>query len=103
MIEGFDNFEGESNRIQEAARDLEGSIPFADLFPSGFMHQYTQFDTIDELLSSGGFEINSPDDYEAIPDEDIDSHVAKTTKFDSWQEMLTHAIEDSYIIERLGL
>jgi hypothetical protein len=51
----------------------------------------------------GGFEINSEDDYEAIPDEDIDAHVAKTTKFDSWEEMLTNAIGDSYIIERLGL
>ena len=83
--------------------DLEGPIPFADLFPSGFMHQYTQFDSIDELLSSGGFEINSADDYEAISDEAIDAHVAKTTKFDSWQELLTNAIEDSYIIEKLGL
>lgn len=103
MIEGFDNFEGEANRLQEAAKDLEGSIPFSDLFPSGFMHRYTQYDSIDELLSSGGFEVNSEDDYEAIPDEDIDAHVAKTTKFDSWQAMLTNAIEDSYIIERLGL
>ncbi|HEY8909104.1 MAG TPA: hypothetical protein VIM51_02330 [Desulfosporosinus sp.] len=83
--------------------DLEGSIPLADLFPSGFMHQYTQFDSIDELLSSGGFNINSAEDYEAIPDETIDAHVAKTTKFDSWQDLLTHAIEDSYIIEKLGL
>ena len=45
MIEGFDNFEGEANHLQEAAKDLEGSIPFSDLFPSGFMHRYTQFDS----------------------------------------------------------
>ena len=59
MIEGFDNYEGESNRLQEAAKDLEGSIPFTDLFPSRFMHQYTQFNSIDELLSTGGFEVDS--------------------------------------------
>ncbi|SPF53138.1 conserved hypothetical protein [Candidatus Desulfosporosinus infrequens] len=103
MIESYDDFQGETNLPQEAATNLEGSIPFIDLFPSRFMHQYTQFDSIDELLSSGGFEVNSEDDYEAIPDEAIDAHVAKTTNFDSWREMLTNAIEDSYIIERLGL
>jgi len=103
MIEDFKNFVGESDHLQEAVKDLEGSIPFNDLFPSRFMHQYTQFDSIDELLSSGGFEVDSEDDYEAIPDEDIDAYVGKTTKFDSWMEMLTFAIEDSDIIERLGL
>jgi len=103
MIEGFDNFEGESYRLQEVANNSEGLIPFTELFTSEFMHQYTQFDSIEELLSSGGFEVNSEDDYEAIPDEDIDAYVAKTTKFDSWEQMLTNAIEDSYIIERLGL
>ncbi|MCO5388592.1 hypothetical protein [Desulfosporosinus sp.] len=70
----------------------EGSIPFTALFPSQFMQQYTQFKSIEELLSSGGFEVNSEEDYEAIPDEDIDAHVAKTTKFNSWKEMLTNAV-----------
>ncbi|MDR3602832.1 MAG: hypothetical protein P4L49_20535 [Desulfosporosinus sp.] len=101
MIKSFDDCD--SNPLQEASTDIEGSIPFTDLFPSRFMHQYTQFDSIEDLLAAGGFEVNSEDDYESIPDEDINALVAKTTKFDSWEEMLTNAIGDSYIIERLGL
>ncbi|MDR3540422.1 MAG: hypothetical protein P4L69_05565 [Desulfosporosinus sp.] len=89
--------------MNEGSDNSKGAIPFTDLFPSGFMHQYTQFNSIDELLFYGGFEVNSEDDYEAILDEDIDAHVAKTTEFNSWREMLTNAIEDSYIFERLGL
>lgn len=98
MIEGFDNFEVESNRHQKVANKEEDLILFTDLFTPEFMQQYTQFESIEELLLSGGFEINSEEDYEAIPDENIDAHVAKTTKFDTWKEMLTNAIEAKFSI-----
>jgi len=68
-------------------------ISFTELFTSDFMRQYTQYESIDELLSSGGFVVNSEEDYEAIPDEDIDAHVRRTTNFLSWKEMLTEAVE----------
>ena len=99
MIESCDNYEGESNPLQKAAMDLEGSITFTELFTSEFMQLYTQYESIEELLSSGGFEVNSEEDYEAILDEDIDAHVAKTTNFQSWKEMLTEAIEASFNIK----
>ncbi|HBV88168.1 MAG TPA: hypothetical protein DEF42_16310 [Desulfosporosinus sp.] len=57
------------------------------------MRHYTQYESIDELLSSGGFVVNSEEDYEAIPDEAIDAHVRKTTNFLSWKEMLTEAVD----------
>lgn len=81
--------------------DIEGSTFFTDLFTAEFMQQYTQFKSIDELLSSGGFVVNSEEDYVAIPDEEIDAHVAKTTRFSSWKEMLTDAIE-AYNLKRSG-
>ena len=91
MIENFDNSEGESN-----------AVSFTELFTPEFMRLYTQYESIEELLSSGGFEVNSEEDYEAIPDEDIDAHVAKTTNFRSWKEMLTEAIEVTFTLEKLG-
>jgi len=93
IIEGFDNTEGESNRLQKTGKNSEDPITFTELFTSEFMRLYTQYESIEELLSSGGFEVNSEEDYEAIPDEDIDAHVAKTTNFCSWKEMLTEAIK----------
>ncbi|WP_143159014.1 hypothetical protein [Desulfosporosinus lacus] len=57
------------------------------------MKLYTQYESIEDLLSSGGFEVNSEEDYEAISDEDIDAHVSKTTNFSSWREMLTEAVD----------
>lgn len=99
MIEGFNNFEVDSIQQQKAAHDVEGSMSFTDLFSSEFMQQYTRFDTIEELFSSGNFIINSEHDYEAISDKDIDAHVVKTTKFGSWKEMLTNAIEAKFTLK----
>lgn len=101
IIEDFNNFEGESNSLEKAAKDSEHSISFTELFTSEFMRLYTQYQSIEELLTSGGFEVNSEEDYEAIPDEDIDAHVAETTNFRSWKEMLTEAVE-AYTIKKSG-
>ena len=92
-IEGIDNFEGESNCLQKAAKNSEEPITFTELFTFEFMRLYTQYESIEELLSSGGFKVNSEEDYEAIRDEDIDPLVRKTTNFRSWKEMLTEAVE----------
>lgn len=78
----------------EKPENSKGPVYFTDLFNSEFMKLYTQYNTIEELLLAGGFEVNSEEDYEAIPDEIIDSHVAKTTNFQSWKEMLTEAVKD---------
>lgn len=93
MLENSDYFAGKSDPLPQTSQDLGGSILFTDLFTPEFMRKYTQFESIDELLASGGFEVNSEEDYEAIPDAEIDAHVAKTTRFHSWKELLTDAIE----------
>lgn len=74
-------------------KNQQGSTSINDIFTPDFMEKYTQFNSITEMLASGGFEINSEEDYEAIPDQAIDTFVAKTTKFNSWKEMLLNAVE----------
>lgn len=82
----------------DSLNNLKGSMDFTDLFPGEFMKQYTKFESIQELLSSGGFFINSEEDYEAIPDQDIDAYIQKTTKFGSWREMLINALKASRLL-----
>ncbi|WP_407312081.1 hypothetical protein [Desulfosporosinus sp. SB140] len=84
------------NQNQYRSNDLqnptsEEPIYLNDLFTSEFMQIYTKFDSIEKLLSSGGFEVNSEEDYDAIPDKEIDAFVLKTTNFQSWKEMITEA------------
>lgn len=99
MIESFNNIESESKFPQTSAEDSENQVKLSEIFTSEFMRLYTQFESIEDLLSSGGFVINSEEDYDAIPDEDIDAHIAKTTNFQSWKEMLTEAT-DTYLNKR---
>jgi hypothetical protein len=94
MIASFNNIENKANCPQTLSEDHENTITLSDIFTSEFMKLYTQFESIEELLSSGGFVINSEEDYDAIPDKDIDAHVAKTTNFRSWKEMLSEAAND---------
>lgn len=102
-ITGFDNFEKELKRIQKAAEKLDGkhSVSFAELFTTEFMQQYTPYESLEELFSAGGFEVNSKEDLEAIPDEKMDAHVAQTTTFDSWEDMQPGAIKN-YTAKKLG-
>lgn len=103
-ITGFDNFEKELKRLQKAAEKLEGkhSVSFAELFTTEFMQKYTPYESLEELFVTGGFEVNSKEDLEAIPDEEMDTHVAQTTKFDSWEDMQSAAVKN-YTVKKLGL
>jgi len=102
-IDGLDKLQNRLKQMEEAAKELEKgeSVPFSVLFSSVFMGQYTQFNSFEDFLSAGGFEVNSQEDFEAIPDEAMDTHVAKTTKFGSWDEMLSTAGKE-YVEKKLG-
>lgn len=102
-FEGLDELQNNLKQMEKAAKELEKgeNVPFSVLFSSTFMNKNTQFNSFEEFLSAGGFEVNSQEDFEAIPDDDMDTHVAKTTKFNSWDEMLSTAGEE-YIVKKLG-
>ncbi|KFM93123.1 hypothetical protein [Paenibacillus macerans] len=99
---GLDKMEKQLKKFEKNARELEqtGQIPFDELFISSFMQTYTDFSDFDELLSAGGFVVDSQQDFENIPDEEFDKHISKHTKFNSWEDMLTKATEN-YISRKL--
>lgn len=81
----FGNLE---KKIKEQA---EGSASFGELFNEDFMSQYTNAKTIGEFFQSGGFKIESPEDFKAIDDQDLNDYVAKSTQFENWKEMQQQA------------
>lgn len=89
--------------LEKASKELDGEhqVPFDDIFTNSFMRKYTSVSDFDEFLTTGGFEVNSEEDFEAIPDADMDNHVKKSTKFSSWQEMLSTAGQE-YALKKLG-
>lgn len=63
-------------------------IDFNDVFDLSFMRKYTRYRSFEKFLAGGKFNITCQKDFEELPEEKMDAHVKKTTKFSSWQEML---------------
>ena len=76
---------------------LPGSIPqsvdFEDLFDKSFMRKYTNYRSFEKFLQGGNFHITSQQDFEDLPEEQMDKHVAKTTRFSRWGEMIDFATD----------
>lgn len=102
-IKGLDKLEKQLKHMQKGARELERTkqVSFNELFTVQFMKKYTSFSTIDELLATGGFKAETQEDFEAIPDAELDKHIAATTKFKSWKDMLDEATTQ-YVTKKLG-
>ena len=100
---GFDNMQKKFKQMQRATEELSRTheIPFPDLFTTAFMRKYTSFVSFVELMDAGGFHAESSEEFEAIPEDLFDKHIAATTRFKSWQEMLDTATEQ-YISRKLG-
>jgi len=92
-ITGLDDFQERLDDLQRKAEALNGEhqVPFSELFNSDFMHQHTDFESIEALIEAGGFKVETMDDFKAIPDQEWDEHIAQTTMFANWQEMVNEA------------
>jgi hypothetical protein len=101
-IRGLAEFRRKLDTLQRRAQNLNGPVPFEDLFPPEFMRRHTDFKTIEDMLSAFGVPINSTDDFERIPHDQWDTHVKRTTRFANWKTMQTQASED-FVERRLSL
>ena len=90
-ITGIDEFQKEIAKFEERLDKLseKTSIKFSEMFTSEFMSQYTDFATLDEI----GYADFSQEEFEAIPDDEINAKVASHTKFSTFQEMLDKGCE----------
>lgn len=102
-FDGLDQLGKELKKLEQNAKKLDGkrNVPFSELFPAAFIRKYTKFSSIDALFESGGYTINTNADLEAIPQKELDAHIAKHTKFRSWEEMRDEAVSQ-YVTKQLG-
>ena len=90
--------------MERGAKELERqkTIPFSDLFTDSFMRKYTNYLTFDELMKAGRFQAKTTEEFQAIPDDSFNTHIAATTKFKTWEDMLGEATSQ-YVTKKLGL
>jgi hypothetical protein len=81
---GLDDF-------QRTHRQLAGErhSPLTDVLPDTFMRQYTDFQTLQEMVEASGLE-DPPD----LDSESWSPFIAAHSCFPSWDEMLTQAMMD---------
>lgn len=102
-IKGLDKLEKQLKQMEKGAKELSRTkqVSFGELFTASFMRKYTPFSSLDELLQAGGFKVESQEDFETIPDAKLDKHIAATTRFKSWEDMLSEATTQ-YAAKKLG-
>lgn len=102
----FDGLEEVSNALeqleQKAGEMCNGAeVSFGELFTESFMVEFTDFLSIDDLFEAGGFRVDSNEDLDAIPEDVLNAHISKVTRFDSFQAMLNEA-GAQYVLRQLG-
>ena len=100
MNNGIDDLKN----LQRRAEELNGTqeVPIGELLTDKFMRQNTAFETIDAFFEASAWDFDSMEDFEAIPEEALDSYVAKQSGFPNWHAMMEKAGTE-YVARRLGL
>ncbi|MDK2788958.1 MAG: hypothetical protein PWP07_2203 [Epulopiscium sp.] len=91
------DIEKQLKEIEKKLKKVEGKASFSELFPPSFMKKYTDFNSIEEFFEYGGFKIYTQEDYNNIPQEELDKIVYEKTKFKTWKEMLQYAGKEEMI------
>lgn len=102
-LSGFDDLSNMLDDLDKRARELDGehAVPIEDILTPAFVSSCSEFASIDAFFGAGGFSFESQEEFERIPDEELDSHVRATTTYEDWDEMLTAAGEQ-YALRQLG-
>jgi len=102
-LEGFDELSNKLNDMAKKAEELDGEneVPVTELCNPSFMKKHTSYASFDELLKDGGYEVESVEDFEAIPEDEFDRHIRRNTSFDNWEDML-EAAGQAWMAKQLG-
>ena len=92
---GLDNLSKKLNSISGKRK-----VQLRDILTPSFISSYSKYSDLNSFMSGCG--INSVEDFEAFPEEQMDNFVKSNTKFSSWKDMITSATTE-YYKNQLGL
>ncbi|MDH1101125.1 hypothetical protein N5C37_08380 [Pseudomonas mosselii] len=77
------------DKLMKNAKELQSTkqVSLNKLLSPAFISAHSKFRDLDELFSASGYKIDSTEDFAAIPDEEWDSFISKSTDFDNWLDM----------------
>jgi len=69
-------------------------MPLEDVFPSRFVHEYTEADSIAAFFDEGSWSVSTIGDLDSVPLSALDEHVTAQSTFDSWAAMVRAATDE---------
>ena len=104
MSNGLKDLSKRLATLAENAKNLDGqhSIPVVELLSSSFVAACSRFQSAEELFNASSFKIESPEDFQAIPDHEWDVFIKENTNYQNWSEML-QAAAAIWTKKKLGL
>ena len=97
---------GNLDKLISNLSEMSGSteVKLADLMNSEFMSKCSEFSSLDEMFETSPFTIESKEDFFAIPDDEWDIFINRSTTYDNWLEMQkvsSSQLRSSYFIKRV--
>ena len=97
------DFDGLKN-LQKKVESLDGKneVPIDELCTIGFMKRYTEFQSIEKMMSEGGIDFKSEKEIKLETNEAWNTFVSKHTDFSNWASMSEEATA-KWASKKLGL
>lgn len=88
-LEGFDKLQRQLDDLSKRAQALEGKhqVPATEMFNPAFMRKHTDFESFEAMIEASGHDVQTPADFERIPDDEWEQLVTTRTQFTSWRVM----------------
>ena len=91
---------GGLDKLSKNMKTLSGEVKLSEWMNQKFISKYSNFNDIANLFEKSGFNIENKEDFEAIPDDQLNEFITNNTSFNSWEEMQKKAMEE-YVKEKL--
>ncbi|WP_324737985.1 hypothetical protein VOI46_09520 [Pseudoalteromonas sp. CuT4-3] len=90
------------NKLQKNLSELGklNTIAIGDVMTNEFISRYSSYSSLDELVDASGFDVNTAEDFKAIPDDEWEAFIVGNTSFSSWKEM-QHKSHEEFVHKKL--
>lgn len=85
---------GNLDKLKKNLSELSGTneVKLVELMNPDFISSCSQYSSLEELIDAAGFNVESKEDFEAIPDAEWEEFIVKNTSHESWLEMQKAAL-----------
>jgi hypothetical protein len=102
-INGLEDIQKSISKLQKKNESLDGTneIPIGELCTEDFIKRYTEFQSIEEMMSAGGVDFKSEKEFQLETDKSWNRFVSKNSDFCNWESMLEEATSQ-WVSKKLG-